>query len=105
MRRKTPLRARVKRGRSFDERNRWWAIRWERFELAGGRCEAFGLHSRHCTGSVAFRLGECHHVVPTQHGGRDEIGNTLWLHPDCHRDIHSNPAKATHLGLLSRGGQ
>ncbi len=104
LRRRTPLRPKPpKPSRTAEERDQWYDIRWCRYLHTGGRCEADGIHSQHCTEEVLFLHGHGHHVRPTQHGGLDDFDNTRWVHPDCHAQIHSNPAKAKKLGLLWDG--
>jgi RNA-directed DNA polymerase len=33
-----------------------------------------------------------HHVVPKNSGGKDDLANLRLVHPNCHRQIHSNSA-------------
>ena len=33
-----------------------------------------------------------HHVVKKVLGGKDELSNLMLLHPNCHRQLHSNEA-------------
>ena len=84
------------------------SLRRQVWARSGGRCEAEGLHHPDCPGVLPVNDWAAHHVWPRQHGGPDELGNLIavWA-PNgidaCHHRIHSNPARATELGLLSRG--
>ena len=41
-----------------------------------------------------------HHVLPRGRGGRDELGNLVSLHRQCHRAVHEHPIEAKRRGLL-----
>lgn len=68
-------------------------------QRAEGQCQA-QTHSTHCTGLVSFSYGHAHHVKPRSLGGLDEIENLVFLHPDCHAEIHSWPDRSREQGLL-----
>ncbi|MBK8754255.1 MAG: HNH endonuclease [Candidatus Competibacteraceae bacterium] len=34
-----------------------------------------------------------HHILPKSEGGGDNISNLVLLHPNCHRQIHSQKLK------------
>jgi len=40
---------------------------------------------------------ETHHVIPRVEGGKDTPMNLTMLHPNCHRQIHSNPKLSVKL--------
>lgn len=91
--------------------------------LAGGRCQAAGLHHRDCPGHQlrGHRLTDgtlgafsAHHVIPkgTQFGGTDDQDNLLWVwngasrlgRGGCHGMIHDLFSKTARvLGLLRNG--
>jgi 5-methylcytosine-specific restriction endonuclease McrA len=42
-----------------------------------------------------------HHIQPSGRGGKDELGNLVSLHRQCHRHIHENPLEAKARGMLA----
>lgn len=64
---------------------------------AKGHCECGGFNPG-CPGYGS----EAHHVVRRSQGGDHHPDNLRWLHPDCHRLVHANPAAAAAAGLLAR---
>ncbi len=51
-----------------------------------GRCPVCHPHLEH--GEVLHT----HHVVPTHHGGTEDLANRRLVHANCHRQIHSTSA-------------
>lgn len=41
---------------------------------------------------------DIHHITPQKEGGKDILSNLVLLHPNCHRQLHSNPAVARSIG-------
>ena len=46
---------------------------------------------------------ECHHIIPTQHGGTDEYKNLMWLNANVHKLIHATKQETIdkYLGTLN----
>jgi 5-methylcytosine-specific restriction endonuclease McrA len=42
-----------------------------------------------------------HHILPRGQGGKDEIGNLVALHRQCHRSVHEHPIEARGKGFLA----
>ncbi len=46
-----------------------------------------------CNQKISQESGwHIHHLIPKCEGGKDHIGNLVLLHPNCHRQIHSQSA-------------
>jgi RNA-directed DNA polymerase len=44
----------------------------------------------HCQEKITKETGwNIHHILPKAQGGKDNISNLMLLHPNCHRQIHS----------------
>lgn len=68
------------------------SVRRQVWERAGGKCERCGAAGR-----------VVHHLIPLEHGGPDNCGNTRLLCVACHDEAHGRPVGAEHrayqLGL------
>ncbi len=56
----------------------------ETWQKQGGKCIV-------CNQSFITKdMWHLHHIQPRNEGGKDTLENLMMLHPDCHRQIHSN---------------
>jgi 5-methylcytosine-specific restriction endonuclease McrA len=44
---------------------------------------------------------DAHHVTRRSQGGKDEVGNLISVHRNCHRYIHEHPSEAKQRGFLA----
>ena len=44
-----------------------------------------------------------HHILPKSEGGKDNISNLVLLHPNCHRQIHSQRLNVAEPAPVTRG--
>ena len=44
-----------------------------------------------------------HHILPKSEGGKDNTSNLVLLHPNCHRQIHSQRLKVAEPALVKGG--
>jgi len=57
-------------------------LRHEAYDRSGGKCECG------CGARIDWYTGHLHHVVSRARGGSDEIGNLLFITPECHKTLH-----------------
>ena len=44
-----------------------------------------------------------HHITPKAEGGKDTVSNLVILHPNCHRQVHSQKLKVVKPAPVKRG--
>jgi len=57
------------------------------WKAQGGKCPA-------CQGNLEMNKWNEHHVIPRLLGGSDNLTNLQLLHPNCHRQLHSQEERS-----------
>lgn len=70
------------------------AVATEVIDRAGGFCEACGWPQM---GKM-----DLHHRKLRSQGGQHTVANLVWLHHECHMNIHANPSRSYGLGHMVR---
>lgn len=96
IRRKTPLRGTSTLRRLNGASPQWRKVRRWVADRSGGWCEA------RIDGICTSRGEHAHHILMRSQGGRDDLGNLLWVCGACHGHIHANPAASYERGHLRR---
>lgn len=65
---------------------------------AKGHCEICGVNF--CPKPHRPKSPSMHHLFPQRDGGRDDIGNLIYICLTCHTTIHNDEATAYCLGRL-----
>ncbi len=83
---------------------------WKMKEKLTGRIKWLRLWWRqdkecpNCHEKITEETGwHVHHILPKSEGGKDNISNLVLVHPNCHRQIHSQRLKVAEPAPVKRG--